>query len=118
MTDTLCDFRFEDGTSYGFCVLATDSAGNVERKELVREFSLEAFKPGDANGDGKVNALDVTLVVQYYLTKKAVLNFDAADVVRDGVIDALDITRILQIYLKGSSTRIRQRMKQVTYETE
>lgn len=118
VTDTLCDFRFEDGTSYGFCVLATDSAGNVERKELVREFSLEAFKPGDANGDGKVNALDVTLVVQYYLTKKAVLNFDAADVVRDGVIDALDITRILQIYLKGSSTRIRQRMKQVTYETE
>ena len=31
---------FED-IEYGFCVLATDSAGNVERKELTRELSLE-----------------------------------------------------------------------------
>ena len=31
---------FED-IEYGFCVLATDSAGNVERKTLTRELSLE-----------------------------------------------------------------------------
>lgn len=67
----------------------------------------EGFKPGDVNGDGKVDALDVTLVVQYYLTKRTLLNLEAADVVRDGVIDALDITRIQQINLKGSSRTIK-----------
>lgn len=117
VTDTLCDFRFYEGMNYGFCVVATDSAGNVERKELAREFTLESFKPGDANGDGKVDALDVTLVVQYYLTKRTYLNLEAADVVRDGVIDALDITRIQQINLKGSSRKIK-RMRKRMYETE
>lgn len=117
VTDTLCDFRYYEGMNYGFCVVATDSAGNVERKELAREFTLESFKPGDANGDGKVDALDVTLVVQYYLTKRTPLNLEAADVVRDGVIDALDITRIQQIHLKGNS-RIKKRMRRRMYETK
>lgn len=117
VTDTLHDFRFYEGMNYGFCVMATDSAGNVERKELVREFVLESFKPGDANGDGKVDALDVTLVVQYYLTKRTLLNLDAADVVRDGVIDALDITRIQQINLKRNSIKIK-RIRKRKNETE
>lgn len=117
VTDTLCDFRYYEGMNYGFCVVATDSAGNVERKELAREFTLESFKPGDANGDGKVDALDVTLVVQYYLTKRTPLNLEAANVVRDGVIDALDITRIQQIHLKGNS-RIKKRMRRRMYETK
>ncbi|MBP3471061.1 MAG: dockerin type I repeat-containing protein [Paraprevotella sp.] len=117
VTDTLHDFRFYEGMDYGFCVMATDSAGNVERKELVREFVLESFKPGDANGDGKVDALDVTLVVQYYLTKRTLLNLDAADVVRDGVIDALDITRIQQINLKRNNIKIK-RIRKRKNETE
>ncbi len=117
VTDTLYDFRFYEGMNYGFCVMATDSAGNVERKELAREYTLESFKPGDANGDGKVDALDVTLVVQYYLTKRTLLNLEAADVVRDGIIDALDITRIQQINLRGSSRTIKRTRKR-KYEIE
>lgn len=117
VTDTLYDFRFYEGMNYGFCVMATDSAGNMERKELAREYTLESFKLGDVNGDGKVDALDVTFVVQYYLTKRTLLNLEAADVVRDGVIDALDITRIQQINLKGSSRTIK-RMRKRTYEIE
>lgn len=34
---TYFDFRFYEDIDYGFCVLATDSAGNVEKKELQRE---------------------------------------------------------------------------------
>ena len=62
----------------------------------------EDFRPGDVNDDGKVDALDVMLVVQYYLTKQVFLNLSAADVVRDGVIDAKDIMQIQQINLKGN----------------
>lgn len=47
-TDTTCfDFRFSDDIDYGFCVLATDSAGNVEKKIIQREYSF-------LNGNGIV----------------------------------------------------------------
>lgn len=40
-TDTTCyDFRFYDNIDYGFCVVATDSAGNVEKKIIQRECSF------------------------------------------------------------------------------
>ncbi len=38
---TSFDFRFYDDIDYGFCVLATDSAGNVEKKVIQRERSLK-----------------------------------------------------------------------------
>lgn len=38
--DTTCyDFRVYEDIDYGFCVLATDSAGNAEEKILQREYS-------------------------------------------------------------------------------
>lgn len=44
--DTTClDFRYYEDIDYGFCVLATDSAGNVEKKVILREFS---FRNGEA----------------------------------------------------------------------
>lgn len=39
--DTTCfDFRFYEDIEYGFCVIATDSAGNVEQKLIGRQFSF------------------------------------------------------------------------------
>lgn len=39
--DTTCfDFRFYEDIEYGFCVIATDSAGNVEQKLIERQFSF------------------------------------------------------------------------------
>ena len=37
------NFRFDEGIDYGFCVLSTDSAGNVEKKELLREMSFDTM---------------------------------------------------------------------------
>ena len=45
-TDTLCfDYRIYEDIDYGFCVLATDSAGNVEQKVLLREsrFKIDEY---------------------------------------------------------------------------
>ena len=39
------DFRFDEGIDYGFCVLATDSAGNVEKKDLTREMAFDTSDP-------------------------------------------------------------------------
>lgn len=58
-----------------------------------------AHKPGDVNGDGKVDVNDVTLL-QYYLADMETLDDAqkaAADITGDGVINIEDVTRIQYI---------------------
>ncbi len=102
-TETLVDVNVFEGIEYGFLVLATDSAGNVEQKAFEAEFELSTVKLGDANGDGTVDALDVVLATSYYLGNDVFLNFAAADVVADGEINSLDVVAIQNIYLNTSS---------------
>ena len=56
---------------------------------------VSAAQPGDANGDGVVNALDITKV------ERIIVGLDAetpgADANQDGNINALDITKIERI---------------------
>ena len=69
VTDSLCEVPFYKDIEYGFCVLATDSAGNVERKELTRELAIMTYVRGDVNDDGRVNIADVTALVNIILGK-------------------------------------------------
>lgn len=39
------DYRFYEGIDYGFCVLAVDSAGNVEQKVIQRERGFKTYGP-------------------------------------------------------------------------
>ena len=41
--DSLLQVPVKEGVDYGFYVVVTDSAGNVEQKETAREFTLEVF---------------------------------------------------------------------------
>lgn len=96
------NFRFYDGINYGFCVLATDSAGNVEKKEMIREGEHINVIQGDVNCDGKVNTLDASLTIGYYLEQPVYILAIAADVNDDGKINTLDATQITQMYLNGN----------------
>lgn len=97
------DFRFFEGMDYGFCVLATDSAGNVERKELSREASLGTATKGDVNGDGKIDMVDATLIVNYYLGKPdTYLNALSADTNDDGAIDIVDAIATTKLYMESA----------------
>lgn len=100
-TDTTCvDFKLYDGLDYGFCVLATDSAGNVEQKELVREYGLKSYLPGDANSDGKVDMKDAILILNYYVgVPGTYLNASAADVNGDGAVDVKDAIWVADHYV-------------------
>lgn len=102
------DFRYYNGIDYGFCVLATDSAGNVESKELAREANIQTFKMGDVNDDDEVNAFDVMLVQSKYLGEDVTLNADAADVNGDGEINVFDAILIQDIYLSTVKRKARQ----------
>lgn len=105
VTDTLVDVRIFEGIEYGFLVLATDSAGNVEQKDFEADFSLSTVRQGDANGDSTVDALDVVLATSYYLGNDVFLNFAATDVNNDGEINSLDVVGIQNIYLNNANVK-------------
>ena len=95
---TEVDFRIYDGLYYGFCALATDSAGNVEQKVLQPEVLCAEIHLGDVNSDGVVNEQDAQLTMDYYLDQPVAILAAAADVNEDGVVNTLDVTLIVQMY--------------------
>ena len=112
-TGVYCDYRYYRDIDYGFCVLATDSAGNVESTEWVRkaEFMRE-YIAGDADRSGTVNLLDINMTLSHILGNEVsgcdMLQMDAN---RDGSINVLDINAMLQIILNadGEGAALRKR---------
>ncbi len=94
---TFC-YHIYEGIDYGFCVLAVDMAGNVEKKELRREYSSDwnTVRRGDVNGDGEVDLSDAIMVTYYSLhVVPASFNEAAADMNGDGQIDLSDAIIII-----------------------
>lgn len=68
--DDCFDFHFYEGFDYGFCVVVTDSAGNVEKKELARERIFKSYgdefeeavslNPLSASPDGNSRIYDLS----------------------------------------------------------
>lgn len=99
VADTVAYLKAYQGIDYGFCVVATDSAGNTEAKSLTREVEAQACKAGDANSDATVDILDALLINKCFLDNKVVVNMAAADLVNDGVIDVQDVIAVRRIIL-------------------
>jgi hypothetical protein len=78
-------------------VRATDSAGNTtaEVDYASDSFTIQPTSPGDANGDGTVNVLDITRVERVITALDP--ETSGSDANQDGVINVLDITRIERI---------------------
>jgi hypothetical protein len=78
-------------------VRATDSVGNTtaEVDYASDSFTIQPVAPGDANGDGMVDVLDITRV------ERTIAALDpetsGSDANGDGMINVLDITRIERI---------------------
>jgi len=81
-----------DNTTYHYRAKAI---GHGTSYGLDKTFTTTLASPGDANGDGKVDALDITKV------ERVIAGLDAptrgADANQDGNINALDITRVERI---------------------
>jgi len=78
-------------------VRATDAASNTtaEADYASDSFTVQPVTPGDANGDGTINVLDITRV------ERAITGLDVetagSDANGDGVVNVLDVTRIERI---------------------
>ncbi len=70
--------------------------------ENTGENEEAAFKPGDVNGDGVVDVLDASIVMQKALDLKSFDQdqFKAADVNNDGKVDVLDVVLIMRYSLE------------------
>ncbi len=55
------------------------------------------YEPGDVNGDGLINTLDATMLIDYLLGALTLNEFQlaAADFNEDGVVSALDVTALI-----------------------
>lgn len=110
--DTTAYVKIYDGIDHGFYVLVTDSAGNVEKKEAAREFSLVVGEPnetvGDANGDETVNAADIVAILNYLTgrpNEKFILG--NADVNGDGKVNIADVISITNRIMTNATRKRR-----------
>lgn len=110
---TSCKLRYSRDVNFGFCVLATDSAGNVEAKEMTREFEFSrSFIPGDADKSGNVDILDINATLNHILGNESTgCDMMQMDSNSDGEIDLLDINTTLDIILNGSAANSNYRRR-------
>jgi chitodextrinase len=93
-TTSFTDSGLTSGTSYSYTVAAYDAAGNNSAQSTASSFST-ASKPGDINGDGYVNATDLSILATYY--GKSAMTRSQGDLNSDGVVNVFDLS-ILATY--------------------
>ena len=113
-------FRIAEGAEGDLPVTISYESGNIFDKDL-NELELTtvngyvtaiSYLPGDADGNDKLNALDITKIRQYISDGRktdpdgynVAVNELAADVDSNGIINALDITKIRRYISDGKVT--------------
>ncbi len=76
-----------------------------ETWKLIVYYELDAIIPGDANGDGVVDFIDIITIIQYFEGEDPEpFYFENADVNQDGVIDLLDVIATTNIFTEGKAS--------------
>jgi Fibronectin type III domain/Dockerin type I domain len=96
------------GATYFFCVRAYDKSGNYSQLSnspfLTAGDTLPcAYNPGNANGDGAVNIMDVSFLLSFlYRGGLAPYRFELGDIDGSGSVDVRDVSYLIRfIYKEG-----------------
>ena len=77
------------------------------------------YTPGDVNGDGRVNAMDVSLVRRHIAGHYGVdINTLAADVNADGYVTDLDVTNLRKAIVGGYGVKLLRGLERFTVKFE
>jgi hypothetical protein len=87
---TVGDNNLPSGTTYYYQVSAVNSVGESLRSPEASATTTSTTKLGDANGDGKVDALDLSKLLTNWGTTNASCDFN-----HDSKVDALDLSALL-----------------------
>ncbi|MBR5719478.1 MAG: dockerin type I repeat-containing protein, partial [Bacteroidales bacterium] len=101
-------YTFINWTKNGAVVstIPTYSFTVTEDVDLVANFEAEVGLPGDANGDGMVNALDIVIIVNYIFGETPTeFVFENADINEDGVVNALDLVAIVNLIFSTKTNK-------------
>jgi len=87
-------------------VLVNTNSEGYETEYVKSTITVSAYTPGDVNGDGKLNAIDLNAIVNYILEHR---NFPftfvekAADLNADDKINAIDVNALTNLILRGET---------------
>lgn len=87
-------------------VLVNTNSEGYETEYVKSTLTVFAYTPGDVNGDGKLNAIDLNSIVNYILEHR---NFPftfvekAADLNGDNKINAIDVNALTNMILRGDA---------------
>lgn len=112
--DTMATVQIYEGINHCFYTIATDSAGNVEQKNAIREFTLNLSDviAGDVNGDGVVNLSDADGIVKHFVGRKPEGFIEEnADADGDGSVNLSDARKVVGLFVgKGGNNARRTTM--------
>ena len=89
-------------------VLVNTSSEGYETEYVKSTLTVSDYSPGDVNGDGKVNAIDLNAIVNYILERRTFpFTFleKAADLNGDGKVNAIDVNTVTNMILRGTTPR-------------
>ena len=87
-------------------VLVNTNSEGYETEYVKSTITVSAYTPGDVNGDGKLNAIDLNAIVNYILEHRSFpFTFveKAADLNADDKINAIDVNALTNLILRGET---------------
>ena len=90
---TYADSGLSPATAYTYTVAAVDAAGNVSPTAGPLTVNTPPLKLGDANHDGTVNILDLSILLTNYGSQNSNCDFNS-----DGTVNILDLSILLTHY--------------------
>ena len=93
----------------GALMVEKNNTSHSPDPDLVQsKLTLLRYVPGDASGDGEVNAIDFNMIGNYILgDSQSGLNVKAADISGDGEVNAIDFNMVGNMILNGGGAAAR-----------